>query len=670
MSRKPPPDLQPAPTAEEQHRNDMQVEEGAATTETAPSSDTAPSGNEGAAKAGTQAAVASPQAPTVADPAPADSGGGDIGTSNAGAGDPAQDAASPKAPPKASKPKAETPLAPPKLPPGTQLDLKSATISFGDVTFELDRDIPVPKEVGAVVHADQLTQRDWLRIAKRNELLWGIDLDAAARTAATGDRRAGRAGRVDRQALLWCVPKDDGFYSVASLSARSTSEVSYSAYEHNLVVNRIASGGGSVAMPFAAAAVKAEEFRRIAHKSRMRQTHLYGAWEEPRAIVYLGRCTVAHPEFVKEIRAALDRGNDADRIAALKAVFEAFGQAAPRRLTLGGVSYHSREETVSSEVSETTIRQTIEAGVDARKDGATASADIAFKNGQGESVSAQTFSGSSSWEAFGGDTSLLSEKSLGPWLQSVKDPNNWAVMSFDDMAPLVDWLDADLRARFWKVWNRWARPLWNGHDTPKGFLLPEGLDRPLVISADSDDNARSVSSEEGETIFDNDSSEMLRTMRIKPGGAFDAAAKETLWRLIYSGRTGSGDLPLYWIVEEAPDEALKPIREGNWADLFQPVILLASQWKGTDVMSLGYPDEAHYFEGGLFSDLLTWLVLPIERSVEPGQASRPYRLIPAVTARASGFLDSGMGFSGFKALDTEVLSCSEDSKLYLRIPGE
>ncbi|WP_417807108.1 hypothetical protein [Thioclava sp.] len=548
------------------------------------------------------------------------------------------------------------PLALPKLPSGTTLDLKKAQFEAEGIKIDLEPKITVPSKLADVFHADQLTQLDWLKIVKRNDILWGIDLDKVALKKM--------APRVDSQALVWRVPDDDGYYSVRSLGAESAADVSYSTFEHSLVVNRIDSAKVNVATPFASVAAQAELFRRVAKLTKMRTLHLYGAWTVPKVQLYLNKCTEITKDFVKDIKAALSQSNNQEKFDALESVFGAYGHAVPKRLTIGAVMFHSREESVSSDVAESTIKHTIEAGVAAAKDGAQADATYSFKNGRGESVSAVDFSSSASWHAYGGDVSLLSQESLGKWLESTKNPNNWGVISIEEIEPLVNRLDETLKAAVNEVWDSIARQMWNGHNTPSGTLLPEGRNKPITIAEASDDNARAIVGESIATHYDNDTGGAVTTYPLLTSGAIDPQKKGTLWRLVYSGRSGPGDLPTYWIVEHAPDDIDKFL-EDKWDDIPGMKILAAGVTGGKPSISVNYLAERTTQKDHHSINDLLWMVLPCAESAAIGTRGRPYRLIPLDTARNG--LDGGMGFNGVKLRSDEIVSFSEDGRVYLRV---
>ena len=77
------------------------------------------------------------------------------------------------------KPAGPKPQTPPKLPAGTKIDLAYQELKIDDVSYDIPKSVGTPGTPAAARSATQLTDLEWLTIARNNRLTYGIDLEGA-----------------------------------------------------------------------------------------------------------------------------------------------------------------------------------------------------------------------------------------------------------------------------------------------------------------------------------------------------------------------------------------------------------------------------------------------------------------------------------------------------------
>ena len=432
-----------------------------------------------------------------------------------------------------------TPQPLPTLPKGTTLDLTQPTVELDGVVYA------IPSALSTTKSDKDYGPTDWMILAKRTKLCFGIDLDSAF--GSTGDDSA----RAARPALVWSVPAGDDYIDSEKRSV-VTSTLSYTSNASNLVHNRIMGGSLSISAPFVSAAAAAGREEAQASAQVHKRLYMTGLWRYLQATINLPSCTAASPVFVAEVQQAVDLPAD-QRFTALRRVFERYGHAASNTVTMGAQLYFQSERNTSGQVNENSVKTTVQAAVSAKFMGVGAEASANFADGEGNKVAAEDIAESTTFTCVGGDTTLGSNPK--DWAATAKDPNSWAIIGRNGLVPLVDWLEPALKAKVMDAWNAGLRTVW-GTTPPQGFVTP-----------DLDGQQFTISSIPPVTRVAGRDAVAWRTTKgvnsVDP--PYVAAMSATLladpiehnlaWRLVYTGKTTAANgrgKPMYWLVGQKP----------------------------------------------------------------------------------------------------------------------
>lgn len=187
----------------------------------------------------------------------------------------------------------------PTLPPKTQLDLSQPTVSVPDIPeFTIPKILSVSAESIAITHPGDLTQGDWLIIARNSRILYAYTMGNVP-----DDGEPPQAGKA---ALDWMVPDSTDFLVPLELGASVLSKVTYSAETASYVRAGFDKQQASAGFPFAAASFEREHKERQAGASYRKQLQMIGRWHYPRVQLNLKECATASERFKTAIRNALD----------------------------------------------------------------------------------------------------------------------------------------------------------------------------------------------------------------------------------------------------------------------------------------------------------------------------------------------------------------------------
>jgi hypothetical protein len=439
--------------------------------------------------------------------------------------------------------KKSPPVAAPKLPEGTKIDLSQSSITVGDVKFELPTQLQTKKDTTTYKTAAELKDVDWLVIARATRMMHAIHMDRALNSQKADD------GIADDAALVWKVPSGRSYLN-GQASAGVFSGLSYTSRSSNLVHNRITEGALEFSSPFASGSASAARNEKQARSELKKRLYMTGTWRYAYAQLTLTECTELADRFIEAIDAALQQQTQHRKFEALRGVFDRFGHAMPRYVTLGGQLYFQADRRTIGEIDEGQVTNTVKAALTAKYGGSGGGASASFQDAEGHKVDAQSISETTSFIGVGGDVTLVSNPA--EWAGTSKDPNRWAVISRDQLIPLVDRLDQSRHAAVTEVWDAGLRSVW-GTTPPRGYLLPDLDGRPFTVA--TTDAAALVLTPSGidKGLATLSTSNLLA----------DPLPHGLGWELQYSGKTTAADgrgQPIYWIVEYL-DESLKDARQ-------------------------------------------------------------------------------------------------------------
>jgi MAC/Perforin domain len=367
------------------------------------------------------------------------------------------DPGSDPAPPPWSGPSEPRPAIP-SLPPKTKLDLSQPTVNVPDIPeFTVPAMLSVSADTTAVTHPGNLTQGDWLIIARNSRILYAYTMENAPDD--------GEPPQARRAALDWMVPDSTDFLVPLELGATVLSKVTYTAESASYVRAGFDKQQASVGFPFAAASFEREHKERQAGASYQKQLQMIGRWHYPRVQLNLKECATASERFKTAIRAALGAYDKSTDIKPLLKVFEEFGTAVPSEVILGGQMLLVHTEDYQGTVNESEVENVISAAVSIKTTKAEGSVGVSFQNAQGNKVSGDSVNKATTFTVRGGDATRASDPPS--WPGTVKPPSQWAVIGRSKLTPILEWLPEDLRSRVMTLWPKVpvAPAIWELQDT-------------------------------------------------------------------------------------------------------------------------------------------------------------------------------------------------------------
>ncbi|MFO1154226.1 MAG: MAC/perforin domain-containing protein [Rhodospirillales bacterium] len=355
----------------------------------------------------------------------------------------------------------------PTLPPKTKLDLSQPEVNAPDIPeFKIPAVLSVAADSVAVTHPGNLTQGDWLIIARNSRILYAYTMGSIS-----DDDEPPQAGKA---ALDWMVPDSTDFMVPRELSASVLSKVTYTAETASYVRAGFDKQQASVGFPLASASFEREHKEKEAGASYKKQLQMIGRWYYPRVQLNLKDCATASDRFKTAVRTALDAYDKNADIKLLLKVFKEFGTAVPSEVILGGQMLLVHTEDYEGSVNEQEVENVISAAVSIKTTKAEGSIGASFQNAQGNKVSGDSVNKATTFTVKGGDSTKASDPQN--WPSTVKPPSQWAVIGRSKLTSIVEWLPDDLRSRVLAVW-------------PKVPLLPAIWDLQETIVQDHNGKA-------------------------------------------------------------------------------------------------------------------------------------------------------------------------------------
>jgi hypothetical protein len=375
----------------------------------------------------------------------------------------------------------------PTLPPKTQLDLSQPTVSVPNVPeFTIPAVLSVSADSTAITHPGDLTQGDWLIIARNSHILYAYTMGNVSDD--------GEPPQARKAALDWMVPDSTDFMVPLELGASVLSKVTYTAETASYVRAGFDKQQASAGFPFAAASFEREHKERQAGASYKKQLQMIGRWHYPRVQLNLRDCATTSKRFKTAIRNALDAYDQSGDIKPLLNVFEEFGTAVPSEVILGGQMLLVHTEDYQGTVNEQEVENVISAAVSIKTTKAEGSVGASFQNAQGNKVSGDSVNKATTFTVRGGDATKASDPQS--WPGTVKPPSQWAVIGRSKLTPIVDWLPDELRSRVMTLWPKVPVPpgIWELQDTFTANPSGRAEQAQFVLGArlvpDANDGAR------------------------------------------------------------------------------------------------------------------------------------------------------------------------------------
>jgi hypothetical protein len=346
----------------------------------------------------------------------------------------------------------------PSLPPKTKLDLSQPTVKVPEIPeFTIPAILSVSADSTAISHPGDLTQGDWLIIARNSRILYAYTMGTVS-----GEDEPPQATKA---ALDWMIPDSLDFLVPLELGATVLSEVTYAADTASYVRAGVDKQQASVGFPFAAVSFEREHKERQAGASYKKQLQCIGRWYFPRVKLVMQYCASASERFKAAIQNALESYDKTSNLTPLLNVFKDYGTAVPSEVILGGQMFMVHREDYQGSVREQEVENVISAAVSIKTGKGEGSAGVSFQNATGSKVTADQMSKMTKFTVRGGDTTKASAPT--DWPATVKPPSNWTVIARSGLTSILDWLPDDLRARAMAVWPKLPVPpaIWELQDT-------------------------------------------------------------------------------------------------------------------------------------------------------------------------------------------------------------
>ena len=451
-----------------------------------------------------------------------------------------------------NQPVARTPLEIPKLPAGTTADLTLETVTVGDVTYKLPTELAVNKSDKDYKKAFELTDVEWIVLAKQTRMLYGLDVNSCYQEPEQVDKVTTRSRAVvGEPAFVWSVPASDTY-----LDSRPVSDVgsllSYTRALSNLVDSQVMSGKIEIGTPFVSAAAEASRKERQASAATTKTLRATGWYFYQHAKLDVDKCTELSKGFVARIDSALEKASPQDKLDALKKVFADYGHVYARSVRLGGQAVYEHSEVITSTTTQNTVESDVKAAITAKYGPGLLSASGESGSGHKDKGEAESQVKLDRFRCVGGESTLASKPA--DWAPSTLDPRKWQVIFREDLAPLVDRLDdgtpagAERRRRVGEVWDQYLNKLWGGRRSPEYYVLPDFEGAPLSMWT-------TQGTERGITP----TGLVGGLATLSPSNLkADAGSHGLTWELVYSGKSTEGldkdgktlrGLPIYFIVE-------------------------------------------------------------------------------------------------------------------------
>ena len=337
------------------------------------------------------------------------------------------------------------PLPVPALKPGTEINMSAPTLKGTDgVSMKLP-DLGFASNTGiqaAVISAAELTPEQWVALAKNSDMLMGIDL------AAFYEGRSSMPEESFSPVLNWVVPGNDDFFNCEHLSSRINTEITYSAKQASMVAAGFTSVDASVSTPYVSASVSVQESHKKAESSQSSKLYIVGTYDFDRVRVDLDQCTVVSQKFVDAVTAAL---HEDDPKSALTRVFEKYGQVIGQQVTLGARLYFVHVKELSEVANMESEKVTVSASVAGAYAGFGGSVGVSSGSSTEKQQSSQSMHESISFQAIGGDVTLVNEPEK--WKNTIKVPALWEVIRYDKLRYTYELLPSGLKEEVLDVWN-------------------------------------------------------------------------------------------------------------------------------------------------------------------------------------------------------------------------
>lgn len=477
------------------------------------------------------------------------------------------------------------PPALPRIPKGTLIDLSS------DDPIVIDRQswpqltepsaLPV---TGDYVEADQLTDWDWIALARRSGLLRGLRMDQVF---------AGKDAQASRLALRWKVAS--GFYLQDDQSGEKHT-VDFTAQEQsfrNAACFSAQVGGGYAYCSASVEASYASAEAASAHRSTL---YITARHEIRRVKVFLDQCTELAPEFVDRLRAVV-ADSQADRFARLSEVFDEYGHVYYPEVVLGGTKFgnFTRVQTSEAEQAETLIQ--VKAAAKYAAGGTTAEAGASAEAMAASSAKVANLYEETSWTTIGGNTlNSGGGQEVAGWKAALAQPKGWRIIDrIGEPRPLLDLLtksDAKLKEDVEAIWRDGLRQMWNvkaDEQVPFKKAVPHFHNRlVMLISSETANKRQALGAYKNQVSHSNAALAKPYPPRKDYSLTASPQGYNLEWKFVFAGIHDNGT-PIYLVLTQDEEWALTTVREGgSTANL---VLTLTSGKAALDKAAQGTPDH-------------------------------------------------------------------------------
>lgn len=382
----------------------------------------------------------------------------------------------------ATKAKKEaTKPSPVDLPAKMTIDLSKDTFTLSDgASYVIPSSFSVSGGTNTQTDPNDLTLDQWITLAKRCNLTYGINLEIAYTPDSDGKPVPFDALGAE-PALLWQVPtvKPKITKPQSVVDTNTTSSES----KQQLVRNSLLGFSLNVSVPFVSAAASAEREEKSSQDQQRRTLYMVGYYMQGRAQIKLSDWITLNPAFERAVSEALAKQELDDQIEAMNNVFGRFGHAYFDQVVFGGLLYSYGSKEVQGQSDAAAKKQSFSAGLNVAAGSVAAGGSVS--KGDGESV-VVTMQGSTETYRFsnlGGADKFVSTPNN--WMASVDTPDSWQAIQRGSIKPLLSLLPAGLAEKAAGVWAKMRMRRWGIPDSsklPRDFIYPLFTSSPCRIS--------------------------------------------------------------------------------------------------------------------------------------------------------------------------------------------
>ncbi|CAF1289038.1 unnamed protein product [Didymodactylos carnosus] len=240
--------------------------------------------------------------------------------------------------------------------------------------------------------------------------------------------------------------------------------LAYTERSNSCIRSKFAKFEPSLQCPFLSASFKYGKEEKEARTKEEKTIYTTCTFNFPRVIVKLDESYLEPTEhFRHDVECVFSQPSN-EQLAALHRVFDKYGHAIAREITLGAQLYHTEIESTKSDVDEESYKNSKSGGFKVSFQNLNVGAGVSGGKGHGKRENNNKLDQKSHivYEATGGDTTL--SRDPGKWTETISNVLSWRVIKYDSIVPVYEILSKHLQHKVKLITKRhlWSENLYNG----------------------------------------------------------------------------------------------------------------------------------------------------------------------------------------------------------------